>query len=126
GMVAALTSRPFERAIVLGVDYPLMNAEMLRDLLRVHDYMVGRSPAVFDAVIPVAAARPQPLCALYLPSSVAPLQQYFESGGRTVMELTHRLRSYQVQVGRNAVAFTNVNTPEDLERAGALAKVAPR
>src|SRR5262245_62700131 len=33
GMVAALSARSFERAIVLGVDYPLMRSEVLRDLV---------------------------------------------------------------------------------------------
>jgi molybdopterin-guanine dinucleotide biosynthesis protein A len=122
GMIAGLESRPFARAIVLGVDYPLMRADVLRDMLRAFDEERARIPEL-DALIPVVENRPQPLCAVYAPSAVAILRDHFANGGRTVMEAIDRLRTVRPVVqGRDVVAFTHVNTPDDLARAGSRAE----
>src|SRR5258705_12255293 len=122
GMNAGLGSRPFTRAIVLGVDYPLMRADVLRDMLRGFDEERARTPEL-DALIPVVENRPQPLCAVYAPSAVAILRDHFANGGRTVMEAIDRLRTVRPIVqGRDLVAFTHVNTPDDLARAESRAE----
>jgi molybdopterin-guanine dinucleotide biosynthesis protein A len=122
GMIAGLGSRPFTRAIVLGVDYPLMRADVLRDMLRTFDDERTRTSEL-DARIPVVENRPQPLCAVYAPTSVAILKDHFVNGGRTVMEAIDRLRTVRPVVqGGDVVAFTHVNTPDDLARAGSLAE----
>lgn len=110
GMIAAFDTRVFDRAIVLGVDYPLMRAGVLRELVRAFDEQPG-----LDAVIPVADDRAQPLAAVYAPSAVPILRAHFEQGGRSVMEGVDRLRTARLVMTGDA--FTHVNTPDDLARA---------
>lgn len=113
GMIAALESRPFGRAVVLGVDYPLMRAEVLRGLTCMFEEQHG-----LDALIPVIDHRPQPLAAIYAASAVPILRDHFDHGGRSVMEAVDRLRSARPEMVGDA--FTHVNTPADLARAESL------
>jgi molybdopterin-guanine dinucleotide biosynthesis protein A len=58
-----------------------------------------------------AVAR-EPLCALWLPSSVVPLQEAFAAGERAVHRAVGGLSVLEVDVAPEAMR--NVNTPSDL------------
>ena len=118
GLVAGLGSRPFERAIALGVDFPLMRPGMLAalaDLLGDH-----------AAVLPLPGGMPQPLAAVYAPSAAGRLAACLAAGERAVMPAVAQLQPLVVRdetlVGLDGglECFLNVNGPADLERAEAL------
>lgn len=116
GLVAALRSQSFTRALVLAVDLPFASAAALRALgahLRPED----------DAVLAAPAGIPQPLAAWYAPSAVAPLADALAAGERSVTRAVLALRARVV--GREALAampdgeaaYFNLNTPADLAEA---------
>lgn len=118
GLVAGLRARPFRRAIVLGVDFPLMRAGLLgalADLLGEH-----------AAVLPLAGGMPQPLAAAYAPRAAGILAACLAAGERAVMPAVAQLRP--LVVGDGVLArldggldcFLNVNVPADRERAEEL------
>jgi molybdopterin-guanine dinucleotide biosynthesis protein A len=118
GLVAGLEARPFERAIALGVDFPLMRAGMLRALA---DRLAGH-----PAVVPVPDGLPQPLAAAYAPRAVGPLAASLAAGERAALPAVERLRPLAVPDQELALldggldCFLNLNRPEDLVRAEAM------
>jgi molybdenum cofactor guanylyltransferase len=115
GLVAGLKSRPFTRALALGVDFPLMRPEMLVALLA----RLGSRAAV----IPVPGGVPQPLAAVYAPGAVAPLAAALARGERAVTAAALALDPVLVteqeleRLDGGSACFFNLNTPEDLEAA---------
>jgi molybdopterin-guanine dinucleotide biosynthesis protein A len=118
GLVAGLAARPYERALVLGVDFPLMRPAMLRALAG----MLGAG----TAVLPLPGGMPQPLAAAYGPEAAGRLAACLAAGERAVMPAVAQLRPLVVRDGILAGldggldCFLNVNAPGDLERAEAL------
>jgi molybdopterin-guanine dinucleotide biosynthesis protein A len=116
GLVAGLAARPFERAIALGVDFPLMRPAMLDALLaRLGDRA---------AVIPAPGGVPQPLAAAYAARAVALLSAALARGERavTVAALAFDpLVLSDAELSRiegGVECFFNLNTPGDLAEAG--------
>ena len=115
GLVAGLTSRPFARALALGVDFPLMRPELLAALLA----RLGSRAAV----IPVPGGVPQPLAAAYAPGAVAPLAAALARGERAVTVAALALDPLIVtereleRLDGGSACFFNLNTPADLEEA---------
>jgi molybdopterin-guanine dinucleotide biosynthesis protein A len=115
GLVAGLGSRPFRRAIVLGVDFPLMRPGLLAalaDLLGHH-----------AAVLPLAGGMPQPLAGAYAPGAAVRLAGCLAAGERAVMPAVAQLRPRVVRddvlagLDGGLDCFLNVNVSADLERA---------
>ena len=77
GLVAALAGRSWERAVVLGVDFPLARPVALRELLRL---LEGHA-----AVLPAPGGRIQPLLAAYSPGALRHLEAAFAGGERSVV-----------------------------------------
>jgi molybdenum cofactor guanylyltransferase len=118
GVVAGLGHEPFEQAVVMAVDYPLLGAEFLAALLdRLGDHA---------AVIPVPHGVPQPLAAAYAPRASASLRAALEAGERSITVAAWRLGPHLVhddeleQLAGGFENFLNVNTPADLARAEAM------
>ena len=116
GLVAALTSRPFTRAIVLAVDLPFASVAALNALGE--QLMLGD-----DAVLAAPAGIPQPLAAWFAPSASAPLAAALAAGERSVTRAVLALRARVL--GPDALAgmpdgedaYFNLNTPADLAEA---------
>ena len=116
GLVAALTSRPFTRAIVLAVDLPFASVAALGalgELLLPGD----------DAVLAAPAGIPQPLATWFAPSASGPLAAALAAGERSVtravLALRARVLGPDVLVGmpEGEDAYFNLNTPADLAEA---------
>ncbi len=114
GLVAGLRSEPYTRALVVGVDFPLLCAGFLAALLDELD--ASGAPAVLTA----PGGTPQPLLAAFAPRAAAELERALERGERSVtravMELGPRVLD-DTRLAAMAGGFenlVNVNTPEDL------------
>ena len=115
GIVAGLASRPHDRAVVLGVDFPRMRAATLNALLdRLGDH---------DAAIAEPGGSPQPLAAAYGGRAAAKLAAEWERGERSILAAAKRMDTEWVDdaelesIDGGRDAFFNVNTPDDLEQA---------
>jgi molybdenum cofactor guanylyltransferase len=115
GLVAGLASTPHERAVALGVDFPLMRKAALRGMMRM---LSDR-----QAVVPAPGGRLQPLAAVYAASSVTLLSACLDGGMRAVTEAVGTLQLVVVddrmilRLDGGEENFLNVNTPDDLDRA---------
>ena len=129
GVAAALAASPDDTNLILAADIPRIPEEFLFALLDVADAI----PA--DAVVPVAAGAPQPLCAVWRRSAHAPLLTRLAAGDYALVGALKELRAVLIPEsatvalpGGGAENFLNVNTPEDYEKAereGAGAPVEP-
>lgn len=124
GIVAGLASRPYDRAIVMGVDFPLMRPGTLVALLdRLDDH---------DAAIAEPGGVPQPLAAAYGRNAAAKLAAEWERGERSILAASRRMDTRWVddaelrEVEGGKEAFLNVNTPDDLEQAALVIGEASR
>lgn len=121
GLHAALAYARSEWALVMACDYPLVSAELVK-------FLIDRASDDHVAVVPVQVdGRLQPLCAVY---RVRPLMTEIEGlmdGGSTMPALaafldTVRTRRIEAEeyasVGDPETLFLNINTQDDLERAG--------
>jgi molybdenum cofactor guanylyltransferase len=112
GAAAGLASQPYLRALVLGVDFPLMRPEMLAALLA----RLGARAAV----IPAPGGVPQPLAAAYAPVAAERLGDALACGERAITAAALALDPLIVSDGELArldggrECFFNLNTPDDL------------
>jgi molybdenum cofactor guanylyltransferase len=112
GMVAGLLSHPFDQAVVLGVDFPLMRPETLVRILADLDGV--------SAVIPMPGGVPQPLAAAYGPAAVPVLVQALGGGERAPTRAMLRLRPRFLDdaaiaaLPGGAEAFENLNLLDQL------------
>jgi len=118
GLVAGLEASPGGPCAVLGVDFPLVSAELVLALLERLDV-----DAVADAVVPRPRGVAQPLVAAWATAAAPRLRAALEAG---VTSLRGALESLAVVwLDDAAIAalpggervLLNVNTPADLERA---------
>ncbi len=118
GVVAGLAARPFARALVLGVDFPLLRPALLRSLAdRLGDHA---------AAVPAPGGIPQPLAAAYAPRAAAALAERLAAGERAVTVAVLALEPLLVgdaelaRLEGGVESFFNFNTPEDRARAESL------
>jgi molybdopterin-guanine dinucleotide biosynthesis protein A len=118
GVVGALDAARVERVLVVATDLPLLSAELVLALLAWPEA---------DAVVPRTADGPHPLCALYRREPALALARRHLAEGR--LKLQHWLEGMDsvylepaeiARVDPAGIALTNLNTPEDAARAGAL------
>jgi len=119
GLIAGLGARPYDQAIVLGVDLPLMRAGALRALADMLE------PPLL-AVVPAPGSIPQPFAAVYAPAAHPRLRERIEAGERAavaaVLTLEPRLvvDDSLVELDGGVENFFNVNRPEHLDAARRL------
>lgn len=124
GLVAGLASRPWARALALGVDLPLAGADLLRAL--------GEALGPHAAVVPAPGGRAQPLAAWYAPAALAPLAAALSRGERALVPAVASLSPRYLDdaalaaLGAGAHSFLNVNTPADLAEAARAAAAGAR
>jgi molybdopterin-guanine dinucleotide biosynthesis protein A len=117
GIVAGLSRRRFERAIVLGVDFPWLGPEMLRAL-------AARLDAA-PAVLPAPGGVPQPLASVLSARAAPALAAAFDAGERSAAAAIVALGPVVLddaaleRLPGGVAAFFNLNTRADLERAAA-------
>jgi len=77
----------------------------------------------WDVVVPEIEGRLEPLCAVYADTAIPALQAFLESGGRALQRaLQTEVRTRRIPEAElrrydpSLLTFTNLNTPDDLER----------
>lgn len=117
GIYTAIVSSPRERTIVLASDLPFVSRRLLERLVE--------SPA--DVVMPRSARGYEPLCALYTRACAEAIRHRIDRGERHAGVLPDGVRVEVIEsqalmaYDPDGLAFVNVNTPHDYERARALA-----
>ncbi len=118
GLTGALAAADGERVLVVATDLPLLTPALLLGLVAWPEA---------DAVVPRTRAGSHPLCALYRSEKVLPIaRERLAAGDLKLHDLLEQLdcsyldESELAQLDPEAVALTNVNTPDDLTRAASL------
>lgn len=115
GIYTALAHAAGGYALVVAVDMPFLN----RDLLR---HLIGLAPG-FDAVVPRAGGLPEGLHAVYGKACLEPIRARLEANHLKVNALFADLRTRFVEDAEidrfdpERRSFFNINTPGDLEAA---------
>ena len=133
GIQAALAHTATDWNLILAVDLPLVTAGLLGFIA---DHRGKRASL---AVVPKVGGKLQPLCASYHPDLLSEVERALTAGELSIHRLLERVSTgiindsppasmYVIEEQElEAAGFVpemllNVNTPEDLERARALAK----
>lgn len=101
--------------LVVACDMPALNVAVLRFLLE------AATPE-WDAVVPERERRAEPLCAVYRHTAAPKLRQFLASGRRAAQEALTLLQTRRIgeetlrRLDPDGLCFTNINTPEELER----------
>ncbi len=107
GILAALTRHPDHAWLVVAVDLPRMTADTLRHLVR------SRDPAAMATAYRSSSdGLPEPLCAIWEPSSLAPLSAFISTGRQCPRKFLLNLPARIIDLEQSD-ALTNMNTPED-------------
>ncbi|MFI5119571.1 MAG: molybdenum cofactor guanylyltransferase [Thermoanaerobaculia bacterium] len=116
GITAALAFSPEETNLVLAADVPRCPESFLAALLDIADAIHA------PAVVPVSGGRPQPLCAVWRKSALAPLRSRLGAGDYSLVAALHALHAVLIpeevtagMAGGAPESFFNVNTPEEYE-----------
>ena len=116
GVAAALAFSPEETNVILAADLPLCPEAFLAALLEVAEAIHA------PAVVPVSGGRPQPLCAVWRRSALAPLRARLDAGDYSLVATLHAFHAVLIPEEMTAAMpggapanFFNVNTPEEYE-----------
>jgi molybdopterin-guanine dinucleotide biosynthesis protein A len=113
GIHAALASTDTDLNLILSVDMPEMTPDFLRWLLA----QAASKPELI--VVPEAAGRVQPLCAVYRKTVVRTVEQALQRGQYKVGRLFSQVPTCIINEGEILAAgfspaiFQNINTPEE-------------
>lgn len=112
GIAVGLAEAIAPVAVVVAVDMPLLEPELLR-------LLASRVDETHRWVIPIADGRPQPLCSAFATDALDVVRSHFEAGDRAPMAVATDLDAYRMQaeewgaVDAQGRSFLNVNTPEE-------------
>jgi molybdopterin-guanine dinucleotide biosynthesis protein A len=101
--------------LFLGVDLPFVTVDLLRRLLELS--------AGHDAVVPLSARGPEPLCAVYRSTCLEPIRRRLAAGDLKVTSFWPDADVLQARAGHLSglgpldAMFRNVNSPADYESA---------
>jgi molybdopterin-guanine dinucleotide biosynthesis protein A len=112
GIVTALRDSTAEWNVIAACDMPHLDGRLFLHLLR------AARETDADVLLPVVneggSGRPQPLCAVYRRSCLAPIEAAFAHGVRKVTAALASLRTVRRPVEMEQIPqFQNLNTPED-------------
>jgi molybdopterin-guanine dinucleotide biosynthesis protein A len=119
GIYSGLAAVPGDAAFTVACDMPFLSVEVVR--------LVASRAAEADVVIPQIAGKWETLHACYAKSCLGPIERRLRSGQLKVIGFFDEVRVLvitEAQIARlcdPAVVFMNVNTPDELDRARALA-----
>lgn len=116
GIVGALEAAQAERVLVVATDTPLLTGDLLLALIAF--------PSHDAVVVEDASGRLHPLCGVYTREAVLPLARQRLAAGDLMLRSLLGAVDTQVLGGADlaavdpqGMALTNINTPEELERA---------
>jgi molybdopterin-guanine dinucleotide biosynthesis protein A len=124
GVVAGLEECGDRPGLFVAVDLPLVPVTLLAHLAG-----LGRS---WDAVVPVSAHGPEPLCAVYAPACLQAILRRVAASEKRMTSFWTDVRVREVcphelgAFGDPDVFWRNVNTPADLPEAAAATGAAAR
>ena len=125
GIYSGLKAAPGDAAFTVACDMPFLHSDVVR--------LVVDRAGEGDVVIPRVGDQLETLHALYAKSCLPAIEERLVAGQLKIVGFFDRVRVVEipeVEVARHrdpAIVFMNVNTPEELERARALAsRLAPR
>ena len=119
GIYSGLLAAPGDAAFTVACDMPFLHADVAR--------LVVERAGSGDVVIPRVGAQLETLHALYAKSCLEAIETRLVAGRLKIVEFFERVSVVEIaerEVARYrdpAIVFMNVNTPEELERARALA-----
>jgi molybdopterin-guanine dinucleotide biosynthesis protein A len=126
GLYTALLHARHDRVLVLACDLPFVPAAFLERLAA-----ESRTAQEVDAVVPVTARGPEPLCAVYWKRCAGRVRDRIARGDLRMTALLADLRVREL--GHDAIApydgealFENVNTPHDYARAKGRVEVVQK
>ncbi len=114
GILTGLRHASHERSLVLGVDLPFLNGDVLDRVLAASE---GQ-----DMTVPRIGETSETLCAVYSKKCITPIEALLMAGHKSVQELMDRvslriLAEEDFQEMGGAEAFFNIDTREDYEQA---------
>jgi len=119
GLLAAFRAEPEAAWLVLACDLPLVHAGLLARLVSVHE---RESDLPFVACANPRDGLPEPLCAIYGSLAGPILARYAARGEFSPRRIMIEEKAVLLDViGEDVEALTNVNTPQDLAAARAMA-----
>ncbi|MBZ5628499.1 MAG: molybdenum cofactor guanylyltransferase [Acidobacteriia bacterium] len=117
GIHAALISSSAELNLMLGVDTPFLDARFVQ-------YLIEQAEASKTTVtVPVAAAQPQPLCAVYRREFAAVAEEALRQRRNNIVPLFAKVTTREIgdselrQMAFDPIMFENLNTPEEWDEA---------
>jgi molybdopterin-guanine dinucleotide biosynthesis protein A len=123
GIYSGLRAAPGEAAFTVACDMPFLSAEVAR-------LVIGRA-AEADVVAPRIGEQWETLHACYGKACLGPMERRLREGRLKITGFFDEVRVLAIpeaevaRLGDPGLVFMNVNTPEELERARALAAGAP-
>lgn len=112
-LLSALDAAPSRTCLLLAVDLPNVTPALLQAL----------AAADADAVVPVSASGPEPLCAVYHAACREPIRESIARGDLKMSGFWADVRVLRIEgeelsrLGDPNTLFMNVNSPRDYERA---------
>lgn len=112
-LLSALDAAPSRTCLLLAVDLPNVTPALLQAL----------AAADADAVVPVSASGPEPLCAVYHAACREPIRESIARGDLKMTGFWADVRVLRIEgealarLGDPNALFVNVNSPQDYERA---------
>lgn len=122
GVYTAVSAAPDDRTLVVACDMPFLDRRVLSRLIELG--------SVADIAVPHGTSGLQPLCATYSRACVPELRLRVETGRLGLREFIREARGLRLAelaaadiapLGDEERLFFNVNTPEDVARAEAIA-----
>jgi molybdopterin-guanine dinucleotide biosynthesis protein A len=107
GIEAALAWSSAPWNLIVACDMPSLDPTVLEAIL-----IRAAALPECDAVVPVSAGMPQPLCAAYHRRTLPAFQRALEAGTFKMMEALESVRVGRLEIPCSD-SFRNVNTPED-------------
>ncbi len=111
GILAAHETEPESAWLVVACDMPRLDAATLARLVAARD--PAREATAFCAP---RDGRPEPLCAIYEPATLARFRRQVEQGGNPSARAWLAAADTRLVEPPDASALANANTPEELER----------
>jgi molybdopterin-guanine dinucleotide biosynthesis protein A len=118
-LIGGLAVVKHEYALLLGIDFPLMESSFLSKLSQ----KLQATVPLPKALVPISSIHAQVTCALYHSSLREPLKADFDDGERSIWDwlkrhesLVQYVQESEWGIWANSNIFTNINTPEDLAR----------
>ena len=109
GLLAAHAHAPAAAWLVLACDLPRLNAELLLQLIEARD--PGRAATAFRSPV---NGRPEPLCAIYEPATLAAFRRQVDAGAKASPRDLLEAADVALIDAQQPSALTNMNRPADL------------